>query len=59
MNYYVKINLLRVGGILGVPNGQKRTRDDGAVEAEFLVITPGCHQAKVWATREDLFTNET
>lgn len=54
MNYYVKINLLRTSGVRGVPSGKKRTRADGKIEAEFLVITPGCNQTTVWATREDL-----
>lgn len=53
---YVKINLLRLDGVLGVPSGKKRTRADGKIEAEFMVITPGCNQATVWATKEDLQT---
>jgi len=54
MAYYVKLNLLRLDGIIGTPTGKKRTCGDGEIEAEFLCISPGSNCSTVWATIDQL-----
>lgn len=53
---YVNIqhDLLGLVKIIGVATGQKRTRADGEIEAEFLCINPGSNCEKVWAVKSQL-----
>jgi hypothetical protein len=55
---YVKINLLRLAGIIGIPSGKRRIAENGEIEAEFMVISPGCNQGKIWATQDQLSTGQ-
>ena len=53
---YVKLNLLRLDGIIGIPSGKTRTTPNGEIEAEFLCLSPGTNTTTVWATKKDINT---
>lgn len=51
---YVHIKLFQLFGEKCIPTGKKRTTGN-ETEAEFILISPGCNQEKIWLKREDIY----
>jgi len=49
-----KIDLLGLVTAKCVSTGKTRVTGNGEVEAEFMVISPGSNQEKVWLTRNKI-----